>query len=111
MVRPLNSLIFIKSDVKSRSAGAGSFDRLRINSFDKLRASSPAAYGFEVQDSKNPNWLYYQHSECASFGFGYETNIAGIPAPPNFHVMASDLRFLIVQQATICGVIVKIQIS
>jgi hypothetical protein len=55
--------------------------------------------------------LYYQHSECASFGFGYETNIAGIPAPPNFHVMASDLRFLIVQQATICGVIVKIQIS
>ena len=27
-----------------------------------------------------------------SFGFGYETNIAGIGALPNFHVMASDLR-------------------
>jgi hypothetical protein len=25
-----------------------------------------------------------------SFGFGYETNIAGIGAPPNFHVMAEN---------------------
>jgi len=26
-----------------------------------------------------------------SFGFGYETNIAGIGAPPNIHVMASEV--------------------
>jgi len=53
----LNSLMFIKSDVKSRSAGAGSFDRLRINSFDKLRASSPATYGFEEHESWNSKRL------------------------------------------------------
>jgi hypothetical protein len=55
----LNSLILIRPDVKSRTAGAGSFDRLRINRFDKLSTSSnpPAAYGFEEQDSENLKML------------------------------------------------------
>ena len=39
LVRPLNTLIFLKSDVKSRSAGAG---------------FEPAAYGFEVMTSDFP---------------------------------------------------------
>ena len=40
LVRVLNSLIFLKSDVKSRSAGAG---------------FEPAAYGFEGMTSEFPN--------------------------------------------------------
>ena len=42
MVRPLNTVIFLKSDVKSRPAGAR-FDR--------------AAYGFEEQESWNSKML------------------------------------------------------
>jgi len=34
-----------------------------------------------------------------SFEFGYETNIAGIDLPPNFHVRQSSPRF---QQSAFC---------
>ena len=46
LIRVLNSIIFLKLDVKSRAAGAGSFDKLGINS-DAPEAHKPAAYGLE----------------------------------------------------------------
>ena len=45
LVRALSTLISQKSDLKSRAAGAGPFDRHRINSFHELGINSNAASG------------------------------------------------------------------
>ena len=44
-----------------------------------------------IQKWKNTVYCGVLFWNLLSFGFGYETNIAGIGAPPNFHVMASEV--------------------